>query len=195
MCDSDLIFGDLDKFTCRDVDVFSTHAGFISGHFFYVRNNPYNNNVFKSIRSWKSALISDQHYGLDEGSWSNIFIPKSSAAKLRKVILSLLGMKIKVVAVELFTTPNSAPWTDGTYEYPKYWIYGGGCMVAMNKGVAFEVPYLHFMNWKPGAKYLPRRHEKPLWDGVSLSNCNHIWRDLRIKISAAVLRRFNFYQY
>jgi len=63
-------------------------------------------------------------------------------------------------------------------------IYENGKMTSVKKGAILEVPYIHFINWKPGAKYLPKMYEKPLWHGVDLTQCEAIWRAKRIKIDA-----------
>jgi hypothetical protein len=183
--DLDLIFGNLEHFIDNSADIFSTHRGFISGHFFYVRNIPLINNSFKLIRGWRPAMISNKHYGLDEGAWSNIFMPKSTKAKVMSATLRLFGAKYNIVDEELFTTPhNGIPWSDGTCEYPDHWIYEDGRLTAVQKGTVLEVPYIHFMNWKPGSKYLSKTYEKPLWDGVDLTGCQIISREKRIKIDA-----------
>ena len=128
-------------------------------------------------------MISGKHYGLNEGSWSNIFLPKSTKAKLMSAVLKLGGVTHKVIDNELFTTPHAGiPWVDGTYEYPDYWLYENGELKAIKNHVELEVPYIHFMNWKSGTKYLPSVYDKPLWDGVDLTRCRSIWRELRIKI-------------
>ena len=62
---SDLVFGNLDNFIDKSADIFSTHQGFISGHFFYVRNIPFINNSFKLIRGWRTAMISPEHHGIE----------------------------------------------------------------------------------------------------------------------------------
>lgn len=186
VCDSDLVFGDIEKFIDKSADLFSTHSGFISGHFFYVRNSSFYNHSFKLIRGWRRALITDSHFGLNEGSWSNIFIPKSLKAKLMSKIMYVIGIRPKVVDVELFTTPHAGiPWADGTFEYPDYWLYRDMALNAIKDGVAREVPYLHFMNWKIGSKYLPKCYEKPLWQGVDLSSCESIWQNEKIRISGS----------
>lgn len=186
VCDSDLVFGDIEKFIDKSADIFSTHKGFISGHFFYVRNTDFYNKSFRFIRGWRRALITDSHFGLDEGSWSNIFIPKSIKAKFFSVMMRIVGVRPKVVDVELFTTPHAGiPWADGTFIYPDYWVYQDCVLNAVKNGVAREVPYVHFMNWKAGSKYLPKCYEKPLWQGVDLSGCMNIWRNERIKISGS----------
>jgi hypothetical protein len=47
-----------------------------------------------------------------------------------------------------------------------------------------EVPYIHFMNWKRGSKYLPNRYDRTLWDEADLTRCEAIWREKRIKIDS-----------
>ena len=78
LSDLDLVFGNLDNFIDKSADIFSTHQGFISGHFFYVRNIPFINNSFKLIRGWRAAMIFPEHHGMNEGAWSNIFYAKIS---------------------------------------------------------------------------------------------------------------------
>jgi hypothetical protein len=43
-----------------------------------------------------------------------------------------------------------------------YWIYENGQLTAVKKGTLLEVPYIHFMNWKPGSKIFT----KGLWEAT-----------------------------
>ena len=132
---SDLVFGNLDNFIDKSADIFSTHQGFISGHFFYVRNIPFINNSFKLILGWRAAMISPEHHGINEGAWSNIFMRKSAKAKVMSAALRLVNVKYNIVDNELFTTPHTGiPWSDGTFDFPDYWIYENGKMTAGRKG-------------------------------------------------------------
>jgi len=185
VCDSDLVFGNLDNFIDKSVDIFSTHKGFISGHFFYIRNTSFFNNSFKLIRGWRRAMLLPEYQGLEEGPWSNIFIPKSLKAKMMGAAFRFLRGKYKIVDAELFTTPhNGIPWADGTDQYPDHWIYEGGRLTAVKEEAVLEVPYIHFMNWKRGSKYLPNRYDRTLWDEADLTRCEAIWREKRIKIDS-----------
>ena len=69
-CDLDLIFGNIRAFytdaLLEKYEVLSTHADRLSGHLAVLRNNEFNRQAFRRIRSWKKKIADPTHFGIDE---------------------------------------------------------------------------------------------------------------------------------
>jgi len=196
-CDLDLVFGDLSKFFSKHqenkVVSISTHVDRFSGHFSLFKVDSYDVIIspFK-IKNWKELLIDNKHLAIDEEHFSfcnvNVYrvFGNRIGRRLLKTGLSRTFSEMcygkNMVFEELYTTPlTSIRWWDGSSaeSQPTEWEWRNGKV--FDKNCNFEVPYLHFMNFKKsGWNIVP-----PLWgkkttfkfnkesDGF-LINCNGI---------------------
>lgn len=160
--DIDLVYGNLrEYFTAERLakyELLSTHNRRVSGHFCLIRNTEKMRGAFKLINSWQQRLADNEHYALDEGAFSRIFIKHKN---LPKPLFYLLGRfnswRRNSEFTEAFTTPNAGvAWEDGSYNFPSVWYWSEGT-VSNNLEPNKSYPYFHFFEWKT------------LWKGNSFS--------------------------
>ena len=97
--DIDLVFGNLGMLLNDDIldkyDLITTHNYHIAGHFCICRNNDFYRNLCFRIKNWKTKIISNNHYGLDEGEWSGLVCPYLKLERrLHKYIFHYLGFNL-----------------------------------------------------------------------------------------------------
>lgn len=70
--DIDLIYGDLEHKVRDEInnnyDFISSRAEILSGSFCLIKNNPYNNHLFKKLVDFNKLIVSKQYEGIDETS-------------------------------------------------------------------------------------------------------------------------------
>lgn len=151
--DIDLVYGDLRSYFTEDklsrYSLISTHKRRVSGHFCLMHNNQKMRTVFMRIKNWQQRLASQEHYALDEGAFSRIFIRHKN---LPKPLFELLGKlnpwRRNSEFSEAFTTPNAGlAWEDGSYDFPERWYWIGG-IVSNDLRPDKSYPYFHFFEWK-----------------------------------------------
>ncbi|WMX35611.1 hypothetical protein RE654_05050 [Aeromonas caviae] len=175
--DIDLVYGDLNAFFGEsidsDIDLISTHVDRISGHLaiFNVRN--FDNKISpKKIDGWQTLLENKQPLALDEEEFSfvsfwgyrNLYRPLMrriyKSFDIYKYARFMYGDNFLIK--EYYTTPfTMIGWYDGRKieDHPHSWIFDHGRVFSEDDG--FEVPYIHFMNFKKSGWNIIR----PLWDG------------------------------
>lgn len=151
--DIDLVYGKLrDYFTTDKLSrywLISTHSRRVSGHFCLMRNNQKMRSAFMRMKDWKRRLSDQEHYALDEGAFSRIFIRHKN---LPKPVFELLGKlnpwRRNSEFKEAYTTPNAGlAWEDGSYSFPQEWYWTDG-VVSNNLMPKKSYPYFHFFEWK-----------------------------------------------
>lgn len=151
--DLDLIYGDLRSYfsdeRLRKYKVLSTHERRISGHFCLLRNEPELNSLFWKIPDFVRRAEDPKNHALDEGGFSRIFLWRKNFPKLLFELVGLFNRWRRVAEFEeAFSTPNGIrPWTDGTQDYPAYWVWRNGRLQNAKDGDR-QFPYLHFLVWK-----------------------------------------------
>jgi len=151
--DLDLIYGDLRSYfsdeRLRKYKVLSTHERRISGHFCLLRNEPELNSLFWKIPDFVRRAEDPKNHALDEGGFSRIFLWRKNFPKPLFELVGLFNRWRRVAEFEeAFSTPNGIrPWTDGTQDYPAYWVWRNGRLQNAKDG-ARQFPYLHFLVWK-----------------------------------------------
>lgn len=154
--DLDLVFGDLRAyFTAERLagkDLFSTHARRISGHCCLVRNTGEMREAFFQMRDWQRRLADNEHYALDEGAFSRIFIRhKNWPAALANFAALFNPWRRRAEFVEAYSTPHAkVPWVDGSFSFPSRWFWRNGRLTNDRDG-ARVFPYVHFIVWKGSA--------------------------------------------
>ncbi len=163
-CDLDLIFGNIRAFYTDDVlekyEVISTHADRLSGHLAVLRNNEFNRNAFKRVRSWDRKIRETRYVGIDEYRFGNVFIRPSWWRRLSE-------RRVPVLFEERYTTPMTRkPWIDGSSNYPTRWFWKHGRLTAEGCGDR-QFIYLHLMNWKASTVHAVRGgHSSAPWVGL-----------------------------
>lgn len=151
--DLDLIYGDLRSYftdeRLRKYKVLSTHQRRISGHFCLLRNEPELNSLFWKIPDFVRRAEDPKNHALDEGGFSRIFLWRKNFPKPLFELVGLFNRWRRVAEFEeAFSTPNGIrPWTDGTQDYPAYWVWRNGRLQNAKDGDR-QFPYLHFLVWK-----------------------------------------------
>lgn len=151
--DLDLIYGDLRSYfsdeRLRKYKVLSTHERRISGHFCLLRNEPELNSLFWKIPDFVRRAEDPKNHALDEGGFSRIFLWRKNFPKPLFELVGLFNRWRRVAEFEeAFSTPNGIrPWTDGTQDYPAYWVWRNGRLQNAKDGDR-QFPYLHFLVWK-----------------------------------------------
>lgn len=151
--DIDLVYGNLrEYFTAERLlkyDLLSTHNRRISGHFCLMRNTGKMRGAFKLIKNWQQRLADNEHYALDEGAFSRIFIKhKNLPIPLFNLLAQFNPWRRNSEFVEAFTTPNAGvAWEDGSYNFPNEWYWQQG-RVSNNLNRQKSYPYFHFFEWK-----------------------------------------------
>ena len=151
--DLDLIYGDLRSYfsdeRLRKYKVLSTHVRRISGHFCLLRNEPELNSLFWKIPDFVRRAEDPKNHALDEGGFSRIFLWRKNFPKPLFELVGLFNRWRRVAEFEeAFSTPNGIrPWTDGTQDYPAYWVWRNGRLQNAKDGDR-QFPYLHFLVWK-----------------------------------------------
>lgn len=155
--DIDLVYGDLSKLINDEMldryDLITTHNYHIAGHFCLCRNNEYYKNACFKINNWKSKVLANNHYGLDEGEWSGLVCKYLRLIRiLHRYILSNLNVDLlkaldffnpifhkKMHLKEYFTSlqPKEGQiWTVNPEE------------AKVTDFLGRELPYLHFLFFK-----------------------------------------------
>ena len=151
--DIDLVYGNLrEYFTAERLskyDLLSTHSRRVSGHFCLMRNTGKMRNAFKLIKNWQQRLADNEHYALDEGAFSRIFIKhKNLPLPLFNLLAKFNPWRRRSEFVEAFTTPNAGvAWDDGSYNFPTVWYWNAG-RVSNDLRADKSYPYFHFFEWK-----------------------------------------------
>lgn len=151
--DIDLVYGDLRSyFTAErlaEKDFYSTHERRVSGHLFLARNTQKMREAFKQIKNWQERFGSKEHYALDEGAFSRLFIRhKNLPQKIANFLLQLNPWYRKSEFIEAYsTTHGRVPWVDGSYQFPTEWCWQKGKLTNNLTGER-EFPYFHFIAWK-----------------------------------------------
>lgn len=151
--DIDLVYGNLrEYFTAERLakyDLLSTHNRRVSGHFCLMRNTEKMRSAFKLIKNWQQRLADNEHYALDEGAFSRIFIKhKNLPLPLFNFLAKFNPWRRNSEFVEAFTTPNAGvAWDDGSYNFPTEWYWNAG-RVSNNLRENQSYPYFHFFEWK-----------------------------------------------
>lgn len=165
--DIDLIFGKVIKDASDrmlDYDLVSFMQDRVSGHLCIVKNTPLLKSAWKKVPNFSNLAFSPDHKGLDEHQWSGLFLPRSFRQRILHFMRRLAGFNPKVYAVNHGVTPHSNQfWLTGDYRYPSKFEWDNGTLVSED---GYELPYLHFMNWKSG-RWRPRRYGQSLFPGFS----------------------------
>lgn len=157
--DIDIIYGQIRNFITDDIlkryEVIGTHRRRLSGHFSLFRNTERNRNAFLKISNWRQLMETDEHIGIDESSFSKIFVPhKNHPHWLQKLWSVSSPYQRRVLFREQFSTVLSPiSWCDGQTNHPQNWFWEEGHLT--NERDRCEFMYLHFMNWK-SARWLPK---------------------------------------
>lgn len=151
--DIDLVYGNLRKYFTAErlakYDLLSTHKRRVSGHFCLMRNSERMRGAFKLMKNWQQRLSDNEHYALDEGAFSRIFIKhKNLPEPLFNFLAKFNPWRRRSEFIEAFSTPNAGvPWIDGSYDFPEVWKWEAGKLTNNFTGER-EYPYFHFFGWK-----------------------------------------------
>lgn len=181
--DIDLILGNMQEYLepiIDNIDIFSSHADRISGHFFFIRNKePFTSKGYK-IRNWKKFLSYPINLGIDEGAYCDALCPAlgigrrvwhrlsknkdfNKSWKLSQKISRFTSLFIssRLHFKELHSTHSAISSNVLEYEWSdSEWIYKNGKIIGKNNGKSY--PYLHFLylktvkeipvipTWQPG---------------------------------------------
>ncbi|MGE8503429.1 MAG: DUF6625 family protein [Pseudomonas sp.] len=151
--DLDLIYGDLRRYfneqRLAQFDFFSTHERRVSGHLCLMRNAEKMRRAFLKTKNYLPRLCEQQHYALDEGAFSKLFIRhKNFPDPLFHFMAQFNTWRRRALFEELFSTPNAGkPWVDGSFDFPSTWFWREG-VVTNNLTGARSFPYFHFLGWK-----------------------------------------------
>ncbi len=173
--DLDVIWGDIHSFytdkMLKYYNVFSTHSDRCSGHLSIIRNNEHYRELCFKIKDWKSKLLDDTFYALDEQDLSYLVYPetyffyKVYRRFLRKILhlnwrnewvvyyktmpilnaLTFMRLR-KLYFKEQHTTPwlsdDGLTWKDDA----DTWYYNKGEVT--NNKTSKKYIYIHFMIFK-----------------------------------------------
>lgn len=176
--DLDLIYGDLRSYfsdeRLRKYKVLSTHERRISGHFCLLRNEPELNSLFWKIPDFVRRAEDPKNHALDEGGFSRIFLWRKNFPKPLFDFVGLFNRWRRVAEFkEAFSTPNGVrPWTDGTQDYPAYWVWRNGRLQNAKDGDR-QFPYLHFLVWK---KYWQQSSQPMSYEKAQVLASRRNWR-------------------
>lgn len=151
--DIDLVYGNLRKyFTAERLsskDLYATHARRVSGHFFLIRNNEKMRYAYRNIKNWRERFSDKQHYAMDEGAFSRLFVKHKNFPRSVAKFLALFNPWARASEfVEAYSTTHaSVPWVDGSFVFPEQWYWQDGTLTNNLNGDR-EFPYFHFMAWK-----------------------------------------------
>lgn len=151
--DLDLIYGDLRAyFTVEKLaryDFFSTHERRVSGHLCLLRNNELYTTLFWKIPDFKRRIQDAQHYALDEGGFSRLFLRHKNLPRPLFLLLNRLNPLRRAAEFrEAFSTPNAkVPWVDGSLSFPREWYWQAG-RLTNDRCPERAFPYFHFVVWK-----------------------------------------------
>lgn len=151
--DIDLVYGDLRAYFTAErlhrYKILSTHERRISGHFCLLRNEPKLNRLFWKIPDFVRRIEDPKHHALDEGGFSRLFLWRKNFPRPLFRFVGLFNKWRRAAEFkEAFSTPNGVrPWTDGTQQYPSWWVWKAG-RLSNSKDGERQFPYLHFLVWK-----------------------------------------------
>tara|TARA_R110001583_G_scaffold194720_3_gene366590 strand:- start:139567 stop:140460 length:894 start_codon:yes stop_codon:yes gene_type:complete len=154
--DLDLVFGDLRAYFTPErlahKDLLSTHRRRVSGHCCLLRNTKRMREAFRLIKNWKKLFADQEHYALDEGAFSRIFIRhKNWPDWMFRLAAQANPWYRRAEFVEAFSTPDAkVPWVDGGFDFPRRWFWNDG-VVSNDRDGARAFPYFHFPVWKKNA--------------------------------------------
>lgn len=171
--DIDLVYGDLSSFLTPQkllkYDLFTTHINRVAGHFTIIRSKSQYSTLCYKIPNWETLLTDDVHYGINEGSFTEIVMPfkeklirclwnrlfkffikdKYRFDKIASLLLPTTNNRVHMR--EMFTTFQPSPDAIYTYNCKTSTIT---CGKALNtKTISKGVIYLHFLFFKE-TKYL-----------------------------------------
>lgn len=164
--DLDVLYGDLDAFYPEELlstyRIISTKPDMVTGHFALFANTDRTRRLCFRIRDWRKKLLDPEPTLLDEYPFAQVAFPL--VRRFRRFGWALMRAGARrdyspvltggVYAREMYTTPiRPFAWHDGTrnWDQPTEWVWENGRMRSVRDG--FEVPYLHFMNYK-SSRYL-----------------------------------------
>lgn len=162
MGDLDLVYGDLGMILNDEIlgryDVVTTHNYHLAGHCCFCKNNGYYRNLCFRIKDWKSKLMTEQTFSLDECEWNNLVAPYFPLIqRINKYLTKPFGIHYfklldfinpilhrKIYLHEFWTSLNPSPQKDGKYGPWRFNVQQG----KMYDGLYRELPYLHFLFFK-----------------------------------------------
>lgn len=151
--DIDLVYGDLRSYFTNErlnkYEFHSTHKRRVSGHLFLAKNNKKMREAFMQIKDWEKLLSDQEHYALDEGAFSRLFIKQKNLPSILFDLLAKFNPWARASDFrEAFSTPNGrVPWHDNSYNFPNKWYWASGKLTNDIDGER-EFPYFHFIAWK-----------------------------------------------
>jgi len=150
-CDLDVIFGDLRRFLDDRVltmDVVSTHADRVSGHFCLLRNTSRMRGAFRLCRAWRELFEAGEYQGFDELAFARALRWPRRPWTARSLVELQHCWPRRLYFVEQYSTVDSKSraWHDGKADYPGEWRWERGHLTNDRDGPR-EFMYLHFMLW------------------------------------------------
>lgn len=151
--DIDIVYGNIRQFLTSDrlasKDIFSMHKTRTSGHFCLIRNSRDLVLAFKKIPDWTNKFSIQRHLAIDEKDFSKLFLRHKNSPKVIKAIATMIDPWLKRAEfIEAYSTPNARiSWMDGSYNFPKKWIWENGILRNDING-DLEFMYFHFYIWK-----------------------------------------------
>lgn len=148
--DLDVVYGRLrDYFTphrLADRWLLSTHHRRVSGHLCLIRNDARMRTYFQRIPDWQARFAAHEHFALDEGAFSRLFVRHKNLPDAWRQRLSLVYRSFRHAEfVEAHSTFTLQP--DGTKLTPAWWRWHDGVLTNALMGNQ-SMPYLHFLFWK-----------------------------------------------
>lgn len=154
--DVDVIYGDIRAYLTDQMfrfNLISFHEHRVSGHLCLLKNSVKMRHAFMQVREWRKILADNTHRCFDEKHFNALFIRhKNWPKKLRRIIyFPRYLMRTAYFKESHSTNYTYVPWIDGSFDFPRYWHWDNGVLMAENTpGMTF--PYLHFLHWKQNWK-------------------------------------------
>lgn len=148
--DIDVVYGDLRAYFNAErlagKDLLATHHRRVSGHLCLLRNSTEMREAFMAIPDWRARYADPQHYALDEGAFSRLFVRhKNWPEWLRRFAHRFSYWYGRVEFIEAHSTYTLLP--SGEKIVPEFWHWRAGHLTNSVLGEQ-ELPYCHFMFWK-----------------------------------------------
>lgn len=116
-CDSDIVFGRIDKFISTEIldkyDVISVYSGFVSGPFCIFRNNSITADIYNLIYDYPELIQQNKHFCLDE----NVQKDNLKGISIKKIFLLIV-----FVLREIFSKKNRLLYRK-EFRYQFQWFY------------------------------------------------------------------------
>ncbi|MBW3503693.1 DUF6625 family protein [Pseudomonas sp. NKUCC02_KPG] len=151
--DIDLIYGNLREYFTEArlarYHLLSTHERRVAGHLCLIRNTARERGLFQHIKDWCERFADNEHYALDEGAFSRVFLwRKNLPDPLFKFLGNFNPKRRRSEFAEAFSTPNGCiKWHDGSEDFPLQWRWHQGRLTNDRDGDR-AFPYFHFVCWK-----------------------------------------------